>query len=84
MTQLYKSTPLGLVPMSPSEQAEFEASQVSPPTPRTRADVLNDLAEIDRKSIRPLRDGDNARLATLEAQAVALRVELAGFVRDQI
>lgn len=34
------------------------------------------LAEIDAKSIRPLRDGDAARLADLEAQAEALRKEL--------
>lgn len=78
MTKIYKSTPNGLAPMTAEEQAEFEASQASPPTPRTRADVLNDLAEIDRKSIRPLRDGDAVRLATLESQVVALRAELAG------
>ncbi len=44
---------------------------------RTRADVLADLASIDMRSIRALREGNTARIAELEAQAVALRAELA-------
>jgi hypothetical protein len=44
---------------------------------RTRADVLADLASIDMRSIRALREGNAARIAELEAQAVALRAELA-------
>lgn len=51
-----------------------------PPAPpaRTRADVLADLAAIDTRSIRALREGNATRIAELEAQAVALRQELAG------
>lgn len=45
-------------------------------TTRT-AEIKAALAEIDAKSIRPLRDGDTVRLADLEMQAVALRQELA-------
>lgn len=44
---------------------------------RTRADVLADLAAIDLKSIRALRESNATRIAELEAQAVALRAELA-------
>lgn len=50
----------------------------SPPSaPRGRADVLADLAVIDAKSIRALRENNAARIAELEAQAQALRQELA-------
>jgi len=42
-----------------------------------RAEILAELALIDTKSVRPLREGDAARVATLNAQAAALRVELA-------
>lgn len=44
---------------------------------RTRADVLADLQAIDTRSIRALREGNQQRIAELEAQAVALRAELA-------
>lgn len=53
---------------------------IAPPAPqfvRTRADVLAELAAIDMRSIRALREGNTARIAELEAQAVALRAELA-------
>ena len=40
------------------------------------AEIKATLAEIDAKSIRPLRGADTARLAELEAQAYALRKEL--------
>jgi len=55
----------------------FTAPPVIAPV-RTRADVLADLATIDTKSIRALREGNTARIAELEAQAVTLRTELAG------
>ena len=38
--------------------------------------ILEALALIDAKSIRPLREGDTERVATLEAQAAALRLQL--------
>lgn len=40
------------------------------------APILAELARIDAKSIRPLREGDTARVADLEAQAAALRAQL--------
>lgn len=54
----------------------FTAPPVIAPT-RTRADVLADLQAIDLKSIRALREGFQPRIDELEAQAVALRAELA-------
>ena len=44
---------------------------------RARADVLADLQAIDTRSIRALREGNATRVAGLEAQAQALRTELA-------
>lgn len=41
------------------------------------APVYAQLAEIDQKSIRAIREGDAVRLATLDAQAAALRATLA-------
>jgi len=40
------------------------------------APILAQLEVIDAKSIRPLREGDIARVAALEAQAAALRLQL--------
>lgn len=48
-----------------------------PPPPRTRNDVLLELSQIDQKSIRALREGNQTRLDQLEAQAITLRAELA-------
>ena len=39
--------------------------------------ILSELEEIDRKSIRALREGNQERLVALEADAVKLRQELA-------
>ena len=59
----------------------FDGDQWAPPVPveptRTKADVLADLAAIDTKSIRALRENNQARIAELETQAQALRTELA-------
>ena len=59
----------------------FDGDQWAAPVPieptRTRTDVLADLATIDQKSIRALRENNATRIAELEAQAVALRAELA-------
>lgn len=53
-----------------------------PPTAEQlrRGEIITALATIDQKSIRALREGDAARIATLEAQAAALRAELAALV----
>lgn len=53
-----------------------------PPTPEQAkairsAEIKIALALIDAKSTRPLREGDTARIAALEAQAALLRSELA-------
>lgn len=40
------------------------------------APIYAQLEEVDRKSIRPAREGDTVRLAALEAQAQALRSQL--------
>lgn len=45
---------------------------------RTAADLYQALAQIDMRSIRALREGDTARIASLETEAAALRAELAG------
>lgn len=42
-----------------------------------RAEILATLAANDLKSLRPLREGDDARLAVIEAEQEALRAELA-------
>ena len=50
---------------------------VDPPTAaEINAPIYAALDEIDRKSIRPAREGDAARLAALEVQAAALRSQL--------
>ena len=43
---------------------------------RQKADIISALEEIDRKSIRALREGNQERLALLEAEAEILREEL--------
>lgn len=45
------------------------------PNPRI-AELKAELAALDIKRIRPTAEGDTAYLATLNAQAVALRAEL--------
>ena len=45
-----------------------------------RLEIFAALAEIDRKSIRALREDNAARIATLEQDAQSLRDELAALV----
>lgn len=40
------------------------------------AGIMSQLEAIDSKSIRPLREGDMARVTALEMQAAALRLQL--------
>lgn len=42
-----------------------------------KAQILAELADIDSKSIRAIRTGDTARMASWEAQAATLRTQLA-------
>ncbi len=44
------------------------------------AEIKTELAAIDQRRIRPLAEGDTDYLATLNAQAVALRAELQGLM----
>jgi len=59
----------------------YEVKSVPAPTPEELkaqqiATIKAQLAELDSKRIRPLAEGDVEYLATLNAQAVALRAEL--------
>ena len=75
---LYRATAVGNVPMTPEEEAEFEASRVpKPPTKEeVNAPILAQLSAIDLKSIRALREGDDARVSSLESEAATLRAQL--------
>jgi len=42
-----------------------------------KAEIYSQLAALDAKSIRPMREGDAARVAALEAQSAQLRAKLA-------
>ena len=65
-------------PQGMTEATTDQIAVLTPVTPNPRiAEIKCSLAEIDLKSIRPAREGDTARLAALEAQAVTLRAELA-------
>jgi hypothetical protein len=65
---------------TPEEIAEIQkrqsASDLQNRAARKTA-ILAELASIDLKSIRALREGNQQRIAELESQAVALRAELA-------
>lgn len=41
-----------------------------------REEIMAELEEVDRKSIRPLREGDSVRLVSLEERAKILRKRL--------
>lgn len=56
----------------PIPQSELDAEQRA----RRARVIRSQLADIDRRSIRPAREGDTARLAALESEAKALRAEL--------
>jgi hypothetical protein len=43
---------------------------------RHNAEILAKLEQIDRKSIRALREGDSQRIHALESEAAALRLQL--------
>lgn len=59
----------------------YDGSFHAPVTPAPTKDQLNapvlaQLEEIDRRSIRALREGNTQRISDLEAQAVSLRAQL--------
>lgn len=62
---------------TPEEQAEIDARRAAGPSPdEVNAPILASLEEIDRKSIRALREGNSVRIAELESQATELRLQL--------
>lgn len=64
---------------TPAEEAEIEKlkSKASLITPENNnPPILAQLQLIDLKSIRALREGDTQRIADLESQAAALRLQL--------
>lgn len=74
-------TPAGPVTCNGMAWVIHDAPTVSQNEPlpiSRRAEILAALQVLDLKSIRPLRENDVSRIAALDAQAAALRVELAG------
>jgi len=61
--------------MTPEEEAQHLAG-TTPTRDQLNEPILAALAAIDAKTIRPLREGDTARVASLDAQAAALRAQL--------
>jgi len=62
----------------PEKPKELTAKEIAAQKIATRkAQIGAELADIDSKSIRPLRAGETDRLVALEKQASALRSELA-------
>ncbi len=77
-------TESGPVPFTPEQEAEWDAMEAEARAEHHAATVaarktaiLAELESIDLKSIRALREGHRSRIDSLEAQAVALRLELA-------
>lgn len=59
--------------------AEGNTPEPADPIPNPRiSEIKAELASIDQKSIRAIREGDTVRIAEWEAQAQSLRAELAG------
>ena len=72
-----------LLPAGCVEITDEEAAILSAPTPeqiaaKRRSEILSALDNIDRKSIRSIRENDTVRIQVWENQAAALRAELAG------
>lgn len=72
-----------IVPFQPllDRHAAIVAEANRPPTAaelkqQEIADIKRQLESLDIKSIRPLRDGDGARVASIEVEAVALRARM--------
>ena len=59
-----------------SETPEYIAEQKAKNNAIIKQDILEQLSEIDAKSIRALRDGDTAYIAQYKAQAQDLREQL--------
>lgn len=71
------------VEMTAEEQAEFMAFQEAATAEQEQAakdaerqKIITELEDIDRKSIRALREGNKERIASLEGEAEKLREKL--------
>lgn len=59
------------------EQDEINARKnAPPPIEYFNAPILASLEDIDKKSIRALREGNDVRIAELEQQAAVLRLKI--------
>lgn len=69
--------PAGLTKITDAEADAIRAAELALlPNPRIAA-IKTALDEIDRKSVRAIRENDAARMANWNTQAAALRAELA-------
>lgn len=77
----HKMTADGPVPFTAEEEAEWDAMQLAEKNQaiadKRRQAILAELQEIDKRSVRPIREGNASRISELEAQAKVLRAELA-------
>ena len=77
----HKMTADGPIPFTPEEEAEWDAMEFAEKkqaiSDARRKAILSELQSIDLRSVRPIREGNQPRIAELEMQAVALRAELA-------
>lgn len=65
------------VPSAPDHaDCVWNGSGWGPSSMGRKSEILDELAAIDIKTIRPLRAGETEKLANLETQAQALRDEL--------
>lgn len=67
--------PVGSVLGSIWDGSAFNPPHI-PPTVRTRQEIISELEALDLKSIRPIREGDVVRIATIEEKMASLRIEL--------
>ena len=72
---LLPNWPKGMTLATPDQIASITAPK-KPTIDEINAPIIAQLAEIDKKTIRPLREGDTARVAALDAEAAALRAQL--------
>ena len=68
------------IPLTDAEIAEGAARKAVEDKEQRAAQIKAALVELDAKSIRALREADAVRIADLNAQAAAQRVELAKLV----
>jgi len=60
----------------PHGTCKWDNGWCQPPAYVLNAPILEQLERIDAKSIRALRENDQARITSLEAEAAALRLQL--------